>query len=65
MARRVLLLTFCMLVMATPLPAATIAIKHNVDPIAQPSDMSCWAAAATMLKVWKLGISRSIVDVVG
>lgn len=39
-------------------------ILHNVTPIGQPSDMSCWAAATTMLVNWKLGIPRSIADVV-
>lgn len=39
-------------------------IIHNVTPIRQPSEMSCWAAATTMLINWKLGIGRSIDDVV-
>jgi hypothetical protein len=39
-------------------------IIHNVTPVRQPSDMSCWAAATTMLMNWKLGITRSIDDVV-
>jgi hypothetical protein len=43
---------------------AEIKVKHNVIPIAQPSEMSCWAAAATMLHNWKSGINRSIADVV-
>ncbi len=43
---------------------AQISVKYNVVPIAQPSDMSCWAAAATMIHNWKSGINRSIADVV-
>lgn len=39
-------------------------IIHSVTPILQPSEMSCWAAATTMLLNWKLGIARSIDDVV-
>lgn len=39
-------------------------IVHSVAPIRQPSKMSCWAAAATMVVNWKSGIVRSIDDVV-
>ena len=39
-------------------------IVHTLTPIQQPSTMSCWAAATTMLMNWKLGINRSIDDVV-
>lgn len=39
-------------------------IIHNVTPIRQPSEMSCWAAATTMLMNWKLGIPRTIDQVV-
>jgi hypothetical protein len=39
-------------------------IIHSVTPVRQPSEMSCWAAATTMLLNWKLGIARSIDDVV-
>jgi hypothetical protein len=43
---------------------AQIKVAHKVNPIAQPSEMSCWAAAATMLVNWKSGINRSIPQVV-
>jgi hypothetical protein len=39
-------------------------VKNGVIPIAQPSQMSCWAAAATMIYNWKSGMNRSIADVV-
>lgn len=39
-------------------------ILYNVTPIRQPSEMSCWAAATTMLLNWKLGIPRSIEAIV-
>ena len=41
-----------------------IAISYNVTPIAQPSEMSCWATAATMILNWKLGIQFKIKEVV-
>ena len=43
---------------------AQLSVKYNVTAIAQPSKMSCWAAAATMIHNWKSGINRSIADVV-
>lgn len=39
-------------------------VIYNVDGIAQPSQMSCWAAATTMIVNWKSGIKRPIKDVV-
>lgn len=39
-------------------------VIYNVEPIAQPSKMSCWAAATTMISNWKSGIVRPIKDVV-
>jgi len=48
----------------TLLDAARIDVKHLVTPLAQPSPMSCWAAATTMLVNWKSGMSTPIRDVV-
>ncbi|WP_047416555.1 papain-like cysteine protease family protein [Cellulophaga sp. Hel_I_12] len=41
----------------------TISVMHNIDPIQQPSSMSCWATAATMMINWKNGRSSRIDDV--
>lgn len=43
---------------------APVVVKHSVSKIKQPSTMSCWAAAATMLKNWRSGFDRSIDEVV-
>jgi hypothetical protein len=43
---------------------AQIKVKYDVIPIAQPSEMSCWAAAATMIYNWKSGINQTIAQVV-
>ncbi|RED25539.1 papain like cysteine protease AvrRpt2 [Rhodopseudomonas thermotolerans] len=44
--------------------AESIKILHKVDPIAQPSPMSCWAAAATMLKNWRSPVPSTIAALV-
>lgn len=45
--------------------AQAIKVSHRVTPIKQPSDWSCWAAAATMIYNWKAGFDQSIETVVG
>ena len=44
--------------------AGAVKIKYSVAPIKQPSVMSCWATASTMLWNWKNVIPNSIGDVV-
>jgi hypothetical protein len=43
---------------------AQVDVSFNVVAIAQPSRMSCWATAATMLVNWKSGKQRTIAEVV-
>ncbi len=58
---------FALLASIAPLQdaAADIDVSYVVTPIAQPSEMSCWATAATMLVDWKTGVQASISEVVG
>lgn len=48
-----------------PALAQTINVSHRVTPIKQPSDWSCWAAAATMIYNWHAGFDQGIETVVG
>jgi hypothetical protein len=64
MLKNALLIVALIIPTALPVNAAPIKIEYDITPIAQPSLMSCWAAATTILKNWKLGFQRFIEDVV-
>ncbi len=62
--RDLVLATICLLTVGRPAMAATYKVSYVVKPIKQPSSMSCWAAAATMIYNWKFGIDQDIEAVV-
>ncbi|MFL6388958.1 MAG: papain-like cysteine protease family protein [Terriglobales bacterium] len=37
-----------------------IEVDPKIDPLKQPTSMTCWAAAGTMLKAWKTRVSMTI-----
>lgn len=49
---------------STAVRAQSIQISHVVTPVKQPSRMSCWAAAATMIYNWHVGFDQGIEAVV-
>jgi Papain-like cysteine protease AvrRpt2 len=41
-------------------PSIDLAVTPDLVPVKQPSDMTCWAAAGTMLLSWRAQVSMSI-----